>query len=93
MTQCYACQKTLEPVFEDSDADACSQFDNALIVEIHGGYGMFTDSLGASKYDGIPGLIDYNQVILCHECAHEACEALPWMNRLIDPSTLAFASP
>lgn len=26
-----------------------------------------------------------DRVVICHECAHAACEALPWLARLIDP--------
>ena len=25
------------------------------------------------------------EAVICHDCAHEACEALPWMARLLNP--------
>lgn len=31
--------------------------------------------------DGHP---DY-EVVLCHDCAHALCEAVPWINKLIEP--------
>jgi hypothetical protein len=32
----------------------------------------------------LPGQPDYEAVI-CHECAHELCKQVPWINKLIDP--------
>jgi len=26
-----------------------------------------------------------DKVVICHDCAHEMCEKLPWMKRLINP--------
>jgi hypothetical protein len=49
--------------------------ENALEIEFSGGYGMFIDPFPSGGY----------KVWLCHECAHASCEALPWLNKLIDP--------
>ena len=32
----------------------------------------------------LPGQPDY-EAVLCHECAHAACDALPWLHKLINP--------
>lgn len=116
-TLCYACGAVLQ-----SDHDTGYQFDNALWVGLHGGYGMFVDAcdfpintedawLRSVDEDGgivldeeghpvrdhawkpvyreerkLPGRPDIEAVI-CHECAHAACEALPWLARLISPAT------
>jgi len=77
------------------------QFDNALWIGFHGGYGMFVDNMDATmpanfhlpvtEEDAIwteerklPGHPDH-ECVICHDCAHEACEKLPWLKRLIDP--------
>lgn len=51
-------------------------YDNALIIGFYGGYGMFID----------PPLGEI-EVYLCHDCAHQACEALPWMHKVLDPKS------
>lgn len=71
---CYACNKEMPPVFTHPNAEP-TQVDCGLHVEVSGGYGMFVESIP----EGPPA------VTICHECAHEACEKLPWLNRLIDP--------
>lgn len=96
---CFACGTTLRLVFgwpiakedapvllngepleghESRDAELY-QFDNALWVEFSGGYAMFVES-PMFLPDGKP-----LRVVICHDCAHEACEKLPWMEKLIDP--------
>lgn len=88
--RCYACDATLIPDIRPGSApvlingepnydigfDDHYQFDNALWVTLGGGYGMFVE------YEGFGGP---SRVVICHDCAHEACEKLPWLNRLIDP--------
>jgi len=94
-----------EPI-EEGGPDAY-QFDNAMWIGFHGGYGMFVDNMdvswpanGMDRFDDEgnenPGWkpeyvekrilkgADYEAVI-CHDCAHAACEALPWMARLLNP--------
>lgn len=52
--------------------DVSQQYDNALEVIFSGGYSMFFD-------DGD------RRVFLCHDCAHELCDMLPWLAQLIQP--------
>lgn len=68
---CADCGTELGRVFADLGN---RQYDNALELAVGGGYGMFFDNI-----DG-----DHN-VFLCHDCAHKACGALPWLGRLIQP--------
>lgn len=111
--RCFACNDLLIPDHRPEDVevlvngepnydigfDDFYQFDNALWIGFHGGYGMFTDNMEATlphvlgvpaneaTYDvkrKLPGQPDH-ECVLCHDCAHEACDALPWMKRLIDP--------
>ena len=48
------------------------QYDNNLVLDVRGGYGMFTDPMG-----NVPGVDDgrpfdpEQTLLLCHECAHE----------------------
>jgi hypothetical protein len=70
---CGSCGATLVAV---ADMDTDYQFDNALWVRFSGGYSMFIDPCG----DPDP------QVVLCHACAHEFCDALPWVARLLEPA-------
>lgn len=68
---CYACGATLESA-TGSDTDC--QFDNALDIRFLGGYGMFVDPID-TKYEAV----------ICHDCAHELCDKIPWIHKLIDP--------
>lgn len=123
-TRCFACDTELSP--DPSFPDAEYQFDNALWIGFHGGYGMFVDHLEAKlpnnsderwlrnsderdafglfcdfKLDDdgklvddpewlptfnaermLPGQPDYEAVI-CHDCAHELCATIPWVERLL----------
>lgn len=54
------------------------QYDNALIIQFDGGYGMFCDPMTEEQFSGL-------QAIICHECAHALCALMPWMSRIIDP--------
>ena len=71
---CINCDVELELVFPEFAKEGSRQYDNALEICLGGGYSMFFDNI-----DG-----DY-RVFLCHDCAHQACEALPWLDRLIRP--------
>lgn len=84
MTNCYACNKALEPVMEDQ-GDEAHQWDSALIIDFEGGYGMFTDPMGAPPAEYDKGILPAGKVVVCHDCAHEMCDALPWVKKLIDP--------
>lgn len=62
---CLACgSSAVEEGHED--------YDNALLVRLSGGYGLF--------FDGN----DFH-FILCHDCSHELCELAPWLGALINP--------
>lgn len=64
------CGKAL-PVQEGLTDDTGLQYDNALVLQLEGGYGMFTDPepwLPRDTYDPATTLV------LCHECAHELME-------------------
>lgn len=74
--ECYACKKSLQPVFPDGNPDI-DQYENALFVEFTGGYGEFVDVMD----DPNP-----YKAVICHECAHTLCNAVPWINKLIDPA-------
>lgn len=73
--RCVACG--VQPTYTNLVAQAgpYTEYDNVLILDLAGGYGMF--------FDNIEG--NYT-VVLCHDCAHEACEALPWLAALIEPA-------
>jgi len=73
ITHCTACGKELEPEFPGINPES-EQYDNALEVKFDGGYGMFIDPID-KEY----------RAIICHECAHELCERVPWIGMLIDP--------
>jgi len=85
--RCVACKKrlTLESIADDLGT---YQFDNALWICFHGGYGMFVDNLdeysGGENTQPLPCHPDY-QAVICHDCAHDLCEKVPWINDLIRP--------
>jgi hypothetical protein len=87
---CDVCGKTLEAVFpERCPIDGCGelpedhrhppkylQYDNALHVRFDGGYGEFVDNYeGGDRYYSI----------ICHECAHDLCERVPWIKDVLRP--------
>jgi hypothetical protein len=59
----------------EMNSDTDYQFDNALWINFDGGYGMFID-----PFDEAPP-----KVVICHECAHSLCDAVPWMKELLNP--------
>jgi hypothetical protein len=81
----------LEPVFE-SLPEGSEQFDNALVICLEGGYGMFVDPAGP-EHEGRPdrehGLLGMGagsmRVIICHDCAHGLCTTVPWLDALVKP--------
>jgi hypothetical protein len=70
--RCVNCGGALKRVFDDYPNE---QYDNALEITISGGYRMFFDNVDGGD----------RHVLLCHDCAHEACDALPWLAHLIRP--------
>jgi len=73
--KCEKCAKVL-PEQEGFTNEHNLQYDNALILELHGGYGMFIDPVGLESdgddvYPPDAGFNPATTVILCHECAHD----------------------
>lgn len=81
-THCYACKKELVLEFPDQDPES-EQYENAVRITFSGGYGMFVESLQTTDDDDI--FFGDPSVIICHECAHELCEKVPWIECLLDP--------
>jgi len=70
---CDACEHPLTLLY----ADVNDQYDNALIIQFIGGYGMFVDLFGDREDDG--------DTVICHKCAHELCDKVPWIGKLLTP--------
>ena len=79
---CDRCDKELVPQHDGCDHHCMwhrevepGQWDNALVVNFDGGYGMFVDPIHREI-----------SAVLCHECAHELVEQEPWIRKAIgDP--------
>ena len=102
-TCCYACHAELDPEFgSPAEALAHEQWDNALVLRLEGGYGMFIDPIphdpATDFRTGTVGELDRPRpregtlqragalkVVICHDCAHDLCERVPWLERLIEP--------
>ena len=94
--QCFVCQKELEPVFPNIFKKGSVQYNNALVVNMTGGYSMFVDPLPQEWLDEEDkqdtgewvkkGVLEEYTAIICHECAHDLCDKVPWINKLIDPT-------
>ena len=85
---CYACGAGLQPEcrgHSEQDALRYEHWDNALVVSLQGGYGMFIDNLDADISRPDIGRLGEYKVVICHDCAHRLCEQVPWMNQLIEP--------
>lgn len=68
---CDKCGK--EPLRHHGINPASSmQYDNVLLLELHGGYGMFIDPMNYPREGHDPS----TTWILCHECAHALAEWL-----------------
>jgi hypothetical protein len=70
---CDSCNKELSLV-DPSSGD--NQYDNALEIEFGGGYGMFVDPLPGKEY----------KALICHDCAVFLCQAIPFIEKIIDPA-------
>lgn len=85
MTKCYACKNDLKP---ELDENTDYQFDNALWIGLFGGDGMFIEDkyyAGEKETDIINNAS--KEAVICHECAHDLCEKVEWLNKLIEPFT------
>lgn len=80
-TTCCGCAAQMTPQFPDHPTSY--QFDNALWIGFHGGYGMFIDDLLDEPTTVLPGA--GKEAVLCHTCAHALCDAVPWIAALLDP--------
>lgn len=61
--------------------DESDQYDNALIIQFDGSYGMFVDDIETATTTGHFG----PKAIICHDCAHRLCTVMPGLGKLIDP--------
>jgi hypothetical protein len=71
---CTRCGREL-PYLQPEDPSEYS-YAKGLRLVATGGYGMFIDPM----MDGNP------EILLCHECAHAICAAMPWLAAAIDAS-------
>ncbi|HUD03326.1 MAG TPA: hypothetical protein VMR51_00845 [Patescibacteria group bacterium] len=93
---CFVCQKELVPEFPESFEKGSYQYKNALIVNMYGSYGMFVDQIPQEYLDEEDrfdpnkniktGLLGEYTAIICHDCAHDLCKKISWINKLIDPN-------
>lgn len=74
---CVSCGA--DPTTMGGGANPTREYDNALPLAVNGGYGQFTDPMDEA------GFTAGFKVVLCHDCAHEACDKLPWLKELLDP--------
>jgi len=63
--KCFRCDQVIP--FDFPDFESIDNLENELVVELHGGYGSFTDCI----YE-CPAF----KATLCHQCAHYLCEFL-----------------
>lgn len=83
MTKCYNCKEELKKQFEFKKDEPHYQFDNALWIAFHSGYGMYVEDDGNANILKETGA-SYEAVV-CHDCADLMCEAFPFMKELLDP--------
>lgn len=71
---CQGCATRLVPGLR---TDTTYQFDNALWLQFDGGYGMFIDPMAEESV----------RAVICHDCAHDLCDKVPWLAGLLDPAS------
>lgn len=84
MTNCVSCSMELKS--DSVDPTTEYQFDNALWIGFFGGYGMFVDDIDTEfgyKSPMLKGAAE--EAVLCHDCAHQLCETVPWIKKLLRP--------
>ena len=84
--RCAACGRTLKPVIPssllgDNAYDARGvlksfQYEDALEIDLHGGYGMFFDY---RSWDELPV-----RILVCGRCARKLLDDNPWLRVIID---------
>lgn len=73
---CDRCGKTPPKQGGGATNELWLQYDNVLILNLIGGYGMFTDpDPGSTRSETFD---PETTKILCHECAHEFAKWLDW---------------
>lgn len=82
---CTQCKQVLETVVPNDTTEY--QYDNALWIGFYGGYGMFVESPEYAHYPPQKTVLPHatHEAVLCHDCAYELCEMLPWLKEMIDP--------
>lgn len=72
--RCSRCGNGLYLVFPGVSGPTV-QYDNALVVSVSGGYGMFVDDmvLNSLTERDDRGMNTHLERLICHECAHELC--------------------
>jgi hypothetical protein len=70
---CHGCSTRLVPGLR---TDTDYQFDNALWLQFDGGYGMFIDPMTEEPV----------RAVICHACAHQLCDTVPWLAGLLNPA-------
>lgn len=87
MATCIQCDNKLTPIVDYREETY--QFDNALWIGFFGGYGMFVESPEYVHDDAntIPKELPVatHEAVLCHDCAHELTETIPWIKDLLNP--------
>ncbi len=71
------CDNCEAPLIRHVKWSGDDQYDNALVIAVDGGYGMFVESKGFGGPEGV--------IIFCHECAHKLCDLFPGFKEYIDP--------
>jgi hypothetical protein len=83
---CASCDKELKLVSDDMPmrrrTDWTFQYDNALAIQFHSGYGMFFDNLDFLTLGANP--TRDQSLVICHDCGHALIEANPWMRKVVD---------
>jgi len=91
---CFACRQPLKPVFPDMHQRGASQYENALRISFDGSYEMFIDPpfmfidedeyIDPDEFTKKGMLEDPLSLIICHDCAHDLCNKVPWIKDLLD---------
>lgn len=93
MRECFNCGGKLQPVFDGAmaaESEAYDQFSEALPLYLDGGYGMFFDwPLSVEQEATLDRGTHMMKVLLCHDCGHKLCEALPAVGRLLEDGHMA----
>lgn len=78
---CDGCDVELKPVFPYGDRmrrrGDYPQYKDALIIDLHGGYGMLIDPIYASS---VPNESNSTRFILCKECGINFLQGNEFMN-------------